>query len=210
MRFQCLLGCLNQSPETIDFIILACITLHNLHRIRNPSIVRQAIDHEDEHKQLQPGEWRHGRQMVDGDHIHGRNAVTSAGVYQTDYLKNYFNSPAGSVEWQEIRILRRYNNGDSYSITSNPTNARGEEARGEEPITGSAVYHNAFPMQHARDDESAQSHNASRTNNNKDNTPGNDNRFFIGTVSKFIHNSSITSTESFWLNSQFITSSQSK
>ena len=104
MRFQCLLGCLNQSPETIDSIILGCITLHNLHRIRNPSIARQAIDHEDEHNQLQPGEWRQGRQLTDGDHTHGKNVVTSAGIRQRDYLKHYFNSPAGSVEWQQSMI----------------------------------------------------------------------------------------------------------
>ncbi|CAC5391822.1 unnamed protein product [Mytilus coruscus] len=104
MRFQCLLGCLNQSPETIDSIILACITLHNLLRIRNPFIARQTIDHEDAYNQLQPGEWRQGRQMTDGDHTHGRNAVTSAGVRQRDYFKHYFNSPAGLVDWQENMI----------------------------------------------------------------------------------------------------------
>ncbi|CAC5355479.1 unnamed protein product [Mytilus coruscus] len=57
MQLQGPFGCLNQSPDTIDSIILACITQHNLHRNWNPPIARQAIDHEDEHNQLQPGEW---------------------------------------------------------------------------------------------------------------------------------------------------------
>ncbi|XP_060582559.1 putative nuclease HARBI1 [Ruditapes philippinarum] len=49
MRFQCLLGCLNQMPETVDLIILACVTLHNLISIRYPAIARLAVDQEDEH-----------------------------------------------------------------------------------------------------------------------------------------------------------------
>ncbi|CAC5423141.1 unnamed protein product [Mytilus coruscus] len=107
LRFQGLLGCLDQSTDTIDSIILACMTQHNLHRNWNPSIVRQAIDHEDDHTQLQHGEWRQGRQIADGDHIPGRNAVTSVEVRPRDFLMHYFNSPAGSksVEWQESIYL---------------------------------------------------------------------------------------------------------
>jgi hypothetical protein len=104
MRFQCLFASLNQSPETVDSIILACVILHNLLRIRYPAISRQAIDHEDEHNQLQPGEWRQGRQMADGDNGHARNAASTAGVRQRDYLKHYLNSPAGSVDWQQNMI----------------------------------------------------------------------------------------------------------
>ncbi|WAR05897.1 HARB1-like protein [Mya arenaria] len=104
MRFQCLLGCLNQMPETVDLIILACVTLHNLISIRYPAIARLAVDQEDEHNQLVPGEWRQGRQLADGDRTHGRNVVTSAGVSQRNYIKHYFNSRAGSVEWQQNMI----------------------------------------------------------------------------------------------------------
>ena len=104
MRFQCLLGRLDQSLETADSIILACVTLHNLLRIRYPAIARQTIDHEDEVNQLVPGEWRQGRQMIDGDHTRGRNVSTSVGVRQRDYLKHYLNSPAGSVDWQHNMI----------------------------------------------------------------------------------------------------------
>ncbi|CAC5412752.1 unnamed protein product [Mytilus coruscus] len=73
-------------------------------------------------------------------------------------------------------------------ITSNTTNARGEEARGEdtrgeEPINGSAVYHHALPLQNARVDGDPRSHDAPNTNNNE-NTPSNDNRVLIGIVSK--------------------------
>ena len=68
----------------------ACITLHNL----------LTIDHEDEHNQLLTGEWRKGNQMTEGDHAHAINAATYAGFRQRDYRNHYFNSPAGSVDWQ--------------------------------------------------------------------------------------------------------------
>ncbi|CAG2224002.1 CD206 [Mytilus edulis] len=87
-----------------------------------------------------------------------------------------------------VRILKRYENSDS--ITSNTTNARGEEARGEdshtrgeEPLNGSAVYHHALPQQNARVDGDPRSQDAPNINNNE-NTPSNDNRVLIGIVSK--------------------------
>ena len=104
MIFQCILGCLNQCPDTVDSVVLACVTLHNLLRFRYPAVPRNVVDHEDENNQLQPGEWRRGRQMMDGDEAHGRNAVTHAGIRQRDYLKHYFNSPAGAVDWQQNMI----------------------------------------------------------------------------------------------------------
>ena len=83
MRIQCLLDCMKQTPDTVDSIKLACVTLHNL----NPVIPCQAIDTEDGRHHLQPGEWRQGRQLTDGDDRHGRNVVTDASVGQRDYLK---------------------------------------------------------------------------------------------------------------------------
>ena len=96
LHVRCLLG-----SETVDSITLACVTLYNNLRIQYPAVARQAIDHEDEHNQLLPGEWRQGSQMTDGDHVHARNAATYTGFRQMDYLNHYFNSPAGSVDWQQ-------------------------------------------------------------------------------------------------------------
>jgi len=95
---------MKQTPDTVDSIILACVTMHNLLRNLNPVIPRQAIDTEDGRHHLQPGEWRQGRQLTDGDDRHGRNVVTDAGVRQRDYLKEYFNLPAGSMPWQDGNI----------------------------------------------------------------------------------------------------------
>jgi len=104
MRFQCLLDCMKQIPDSVDSIIMACVTLHKLLRNRNPVIPRQAICTEDGRHHLQPGEWRQGRQLMDRDDKHGRNVLTDAGVRQRDYLKEYCNSPAGSVPWQDDKI----------------------------------------------------------------------------------------------------------
>ena len=104
MRFQCILDCMKQTPDTVESINLACVALHNLLRNRNPLIPRQAIDTEDGRHHLQPWEWRQVRELTDGDDRHGRNVVTDAGVRQRDYLKEYFNSPAGSVPWQNDKI----------------------------------------------------------------------------------------------------------
>lgn len=124
MRFLCLLDCLNQSPETIDFIILVytCITLHNLFRIRNPYIASQTIDHEDAYNELQPGEWRQGKQLTDGDHTHGRNAVTSACVRQRDYLLKTlfeFHSRFSRLA-RKYDVVQQYNYTDTCSFTVKP------------------------------------------------------------------------------------------
>ncbi|CAC5384292.1 unnamed protein product [Mytilus coruscus] len=97
-------------------------TCHSEEKLES-SIVRQVIDHEDKHNQLHPSERRQGRQMSDGDHTHGRNAVTSAGVRQRDYLKHFFNSPPGSesIEWQEsIYLVQQCNNTVTCSFNVKP------------------------------------------------------------------------------------------
>jgi len=104
MRFQCLLDCIKQTLDTVDSIIMACVTLHKLLRNRDHVIPRQAMGTEDGQHHLQPGEWRQGRQLTGGDDKHGRNVLTDAGDRQRDYLKEYFNSPAGSVPWQDDKI----------------------------------------------------------------------------------------------------------
>ncbi|CAC5361185.1 unnamed protein product [Mytilus coruscus] len=101
--------------------------------------------------------------------------------------KKEYPFPINAKRLTLVRILKRYENSDSEGITSNTTNARGEEARGEdtrgeEPINGSAVYHHALPLRNARVDGDPRSHDAPNTNNNNENS--NDNRVLIGIVSK--------------------------
>uniref|UniRef100_UPI00358F14B8 uncharacterized protein n=1 Tax=Myxine glutinosa TaxID=7769 RepID=UPI00358F14B8 len=104
MRFQILLGAMQQVPETVDSIVLACTTLHNLIRIRQPAALHHLVDEEDNSHNLVPGQWRQGMQLVDGVAGYQRNVGNAAGTAQRNYLKKYLNSEAGAVEWQENMI----------------------------------------------------------------------------------------------------------
>ena len=100
--FQCLLMTLQQEPETVGSIVLACCCLHNLMRMQYPALQNAALDEEDDKHQLNPGAWRDQANLQDMDNIAGGNAATRAAKRQ--YLKHYYNSPAGTVGWQNDKI----------------------------------------------------------------------------------------------------------
>ncbi|XP_063417250.1 uncharacterized protein LOC134699716 [Mytilus trossulus] len=104
MRFQILIGTMQQLPETVDLIVLSCTTLHNLLRIRKRADLQLFADEEDNNHNLIEGQWRQGAQLTDGDPGYQRNFGNAAGIDQRNYLKNYFNSEAGAVDWQENMI----------------------------------------------------------------------------------------------------------
>ena len=104
MRFRILLGTMQQVPETVDIIVLACTTLHNLLRIRRRAGLHQYVDEEGNNHNLVEGQWRQGAQLADGVAGYQRNVANAAGTAQRDYLKDYLNSEAGAVEWQENMI----------------------------------------------------------------------------------------------------------
>ena len=104
MRFQILLGTIQQVPQTVDSIVLACTTLHNLLRIRESAGRHRYADEEDSSHNVVPGQWRQGLQLADGDTGYQRNVGNAAGTTQRNYLKDYLNSKAGAVEWQENMI----------------------------------------------------------------------------------------------------------
>ena len=45
-------------PKTVESVVLACICLHNMMRIRYPGLQNAAVDHEDEDHNVVPGAWR--------------------------------------------------------------------------------------------------------------------------------------------------------
>ena len=104
MRFQILLGTMQQLPETVDSIVLACTTLHNLPRVTQPAALRQYVDEEDNSHNLVPGQWRQDSQLANGEPGYQRNVGNAAGTAQRNYLKEYLNSEAGAVDWQENMI----------------------------------------------------------------------------------------------------------
>ena len=56
-RFRCFLGTLQQEPETISSIVMACVCLHNFLRQRNPRQL-EAVDQEGPDHEIIPGAWR--------------------------------------------------------------------------------------------------------------------------------------------------------
>lgn len=91
------------TPDRAEAVVMASCILHNILRGRNPP--RQEADQEDpDTHQLIPGGWRQdppvGGQLPCG----ARNTATRLAKEQRNYLKDYFNSPEGSVPWQDGSI----------------------------------------------------------------------------------------------------------
>ena len=79
--------------------------LHNLLRKRAPNIPIIEVDHEDAEHNLVPGAWREEVNWQDVDAPpEGRNRDTLSAKQQREYLKAYFNSAAGVVEWQDRMV----------------------------------------------------------------------------------------------------------
>ncbi len=105
-RFQCLLGMMRQKPNNVTTIVQSLVVLHNYLRIRFPVLNPQQVDTEDhENGVIIPGEWRDEIGNWDNiNHVHNRRNPLVAAKVQRLYLKNYYNSTAGSVEWQ-LRMI---------------------------------------------------------------------------------------------------------
>ena len=68
-------------------------------QIRYPSVQNADLDREDEDHNLVPGAWRQDGQLL-GFFDAGMHNMGRAAKDQRDYLKAFYNSPAGSVPWQ--------------------------------------------------------------------------------------------------------------
>ena len=107
-RWQILLTTMLHDAATVRLIIETCVCLHNLMRIRYPALpAAAAVDYEDADHNIVPGSWRDDANMHEMDGIVGANHDTRAAKKQRQLLKLYFNSPAGSVPWQDRMIRLR-------------------------------------------------------------------------------------------------------
>ena len=103
-RFGCLLTKLQQDPHTVERIVVACVCLHNIMRLRYPALQNAALDQEDEEHNVIPGAWRDGVNLDEMHHIRGGNFTSRTAKRQRLYLKAYYNSPVGSVAWQDRMV----------------------------------------------------------------------------------------------------------
>ena len=103
-RWQILLSTMMQGPDIVREITETCICLHNLMRERFAMLQNGQVDAEDDQHNIIPGQWRATANMHEVDNVVGPNRDTIAAKKQREYLKLYFNSPAGSVPWQERMI----------------------------------------------------------------------------------------------------------
>ena len=103
-RWRFLLQVCQQEPDNVRKMVMTAVCLHNLMRIRYPHAQNAALDQEDDDHNVVPGEWRQDANMRDMRQAVGRQHDTIAAKDMREMLKAYFNSPAGSVPWQNRHI----------------------------------------------------------------------------------------------------------
>jgi hypothetical protein len=68
---------MNHNPSTVRLIVKTCCILHNLMRIRYPTMQNALVDHDDRRGNLVPGEWRRGRNLEDTRNVNIRGHNTA-------------------------------------------------------------------------------------------------------------------------------------
>ncbi|XP_041366787.1 uncharacterized protein LOC121381526 [Gigantopelta aegis] len=104
LRWQVLLTTMQQSTETVQLIVKTCMVLHNIMRTRYPGHHQALVDQEDANGNLIPGNWRRNANMHDMEQARGPTRESTKAKQKREYLKLYFNSPAGSVPWQDSMV----------------------------------------------------------------------------------------------------------
>ena len=101
-RWRCLHTPLAVTPDHAETVVKAAVILHNIMRDRYPNIQNAEI----EVPEGEPGSWREAGVLPDVEAeggIRGPRA-NKEGKELRAYLRHYYNSPAGSVPWQEQGI----------------------------------------------------------------------------------------------------------
>ena len=102
-RFQCLLSTLMLQPQNVQSLVLACVCLHNMMRIRYPGLQNAALDREDPDHQVVPGAWRDERVLEEVRNVRAPSQAAREAKEVRVYLKHYYNN-IGAVPWQREMI----------------------------------------------------------------------------------------------------------
>lgn len=88
------------TPDHATSVTRACLVLHNILRDRYPQRQIAQLDG----PEGEPGSWR-AAGVMEAVEAEGRGPrATKEGKELRAYLKHYYNSPAGSVPWQEAAL----------------------------------------------------------------------------------------------------------
>ena len=97
--------------DLLLFINIYCITIHHLvmscacfFAFRYPALQNQQLARDAEQRDVAPGEWRHGLNLLNTIEVAGPNSANRDGKKQRNLLKHWCSSPAGSVEWQDRMV----------------------------------------------------------------------------------------------------------
>jgi len=107
-RFRCLLTTLAVLPRNATSITKACIILHQIMRLRYPTLQNADLDQEDANGHIVPGAWRDHAMMAEVEKVRRSPKETRAGKVLRTQLKHYYNSEAGRVPWQETALNYNY------------------------------------------------------------------------------------------------------
>ena len=98
---------MQQLPRNVETIVMAACVMHKLISIRNPTQTQMEGDRVDPAtNEIIPGSWReecHIDALIGLQNLSGNTSLKAAKL-QRDYLCGYYNSPAGSVPWQDNMI----------------------------------------------------------------------------------------------------------
>ena len=100
-RFRCLLTTMQQDPNNVLRIAMACCVLHNLLLNRFPNLPTGMVDAENPlTHEVCPGTWRDEEALTGLQQLRG-NTGSKAAKHQRNYFRSYYNCPIGKVAWQD-------------------------------------------------------------------------------------------------------------
>ena len=102
-RWRCLLSTMQQQPAIVTKIVMACLCLHNIMRLRYQALHNNDLDRDAPNGEVIPGPWRDNNVLEDMNNVVGGNMATREAKQLRIYLKHYYNN-VGSLPWQDLMI----------------------------------------------------------------------------------------------------------
>ena len=109
MHWRCLTTTMGLAPENASKVVIACLNLHNLIRLRRGPPNAGEVDQADNDNAA----WRREPHLRDNDNNEGARPPSKARMYREaqaarEYLADYYSTPQGAVPWQDrIGPIRR-------------------------------------------------------------------------------------------------------